>query len=144
MCWRKGVMLGCRGTAGGCCDGNPVKSDPYKGGAEGQVLPLNGLPPHAETDGPMEERSRRPTGLLTHAHTHTANWCGGSPLSVQALQAQASVTLWEQTVRMKVCEPQSRDDNEMRHLSHFPTHLLRKEVDTVRFCPLLMVSSWPQ
>lgn len=73
MCWRKGVVLGCRGTAGGCCDGNPVKSDPYKGGAEGQVLPLNGLLPHAETDGPMEERSRRPTGLLTHAHTHAAN-----------------------------------------------------------------------
>lgn len=67
-------MLGCGGTAGGCCDGNPVKSDPYKGGAEGQVLPLSGLPPHAETDGPMEERSRRPTGLLTHAHTHAAKW----------------------------------------------------------------------
>lgn len=63
---------GCGGTAGGCCDGNPVKSDSYKGGAEGQVLPLSGLPPHAETDRPMEERSRRPTGLLTHAHTHAA------------------------------------------------------------------------
>lgn len=51
---RGGVVLGCEGTAGGCCDGNPVKSDPYKGGAEGQVLPLSGLLPHAETDGPME------------------------------------------------------------------------------------------
>lgn len=38
--------LWCVGTAGGCCDGNPVKSQPHNGGVEGQVLPLSRpLPP---------------------------------------------------------------------------------------------------
>lgn len=56
-----------QGTAGGCCDGNPLKSALYKRRVEGQVLPLSGLLPHAETDRLMENRRWRAS---THTHTH--------------------------------------------------------------------------
>lgn len=64
-----------QGTAGGCCDGNPLKSALYKRRVEGQVLPLSGLLPHAETDRLMENRRWRAS---THTHTDTVKRCGSS------------------------------------------------------------------